>query len=130
MADNYSPQQIRFVEVYLDESRTNNNYTEVSKLARTAAGYSETTSIHEIVKGVKDLILEGVNLRLAQMAPKLLNNLETVVDYPATPGAKNILAAASTLLDRAGIIKKEESTINIKAPDGVLILPAKNKSDE
>lgn len=130
MANNYSDQQKLFVEIFLDESRTNPNYNDVAKLARTGAGYSETTKVAEIMAGVKELIIDQHNLRLVMMIPKLMNGLEDAVDNPAKPGVKNLLSAVMTGLDRAGIIKKEESTINIKTPDGILILPSKNEVSE
>lgn len=130
MSEDYTPQQLKFVEVFLEESRTNSNYNEAGKIAKEAAGYSEGTKVYYIFKSVKELIIEAQQLRLAQMSSKLLNSLENVLDNPSLPGAKNVIAAASTLLDRGGLIKKEETTVNVKTPDGVLILPAKIKEKD
>lgn len=126
-SDKYTEQQLSFVEHYLELSKDNENYDEVAKLAREAAGYSNTAKINTIVDSVKELILDGINLRLAKMLPKLLNKMEHAIDNPAEPGAKNAIAAVMTLLDRGGIVKVEKSEVNIKAPDGVLILPSKQQ---
>ncbi len=125
MASDYTPNQKRFAEVFVEQSRTNPNYSEVCKVALISAGYAEGTSVTEIMRAVKDLIIELSSLRLVQMIPKIINGMESVVDNPSIPGAKNIIAAAIPLLDRAGIIKKEESTLIVKQPDGILIMPCK-----
>jgi hypothetical protein len=130
MTKEYTLQQIKFVDKYLELSVENDNYREVSQEAKKFAGYSENTPVSTIIKSVKDLILEEMNLRLAQMAPKLLNGLDTVLDEPSMPGADTLLKAISQGLDRVGIVKVDKSTMEVKAPDGILILPSKNKPAE
>lgn len=126
----YSEQEIKFVEVFLEESRNSGEYRESFAKAKAAAGYPEYYTKAKIFGIVKDLLIEGVGVELAQMIPKMLNKLEEITDNPSTPGAANVLKAAETLLDRAGIIKVEKSEIKVAAPNGVLVLPAKQEIKE
>jgi hypothetical protein len=47
-----------------------------------------------------------------------------------TPHANIRLAAATQLLDRVGIVKKDQLDINMKAVHGIFILPAKDGTDQ
>lgn len=121
----YSDQQLRFVEVFLEESTKGGNYRTAGKAALEAASYGPSVRIAHVMPGVRDLIIESFQNELVQKIPKLLFRLEEIVDDPNIPGAKRLIDVCTTLLDRAGIVKKDETTVNVKTPDGVLILPAK-----
>lgn len=127
MSKDFTPQELKFAEVFLEESRASNDYRSAFKKAKDAAEYPESATRATILAKVKDLIIEGINIELAQMTPKLLNSLEGIIDNPSLPGAKNTIAVAMTLLDRAGIVKVEKSEVKVDAPNGVLILPTKNE---
>jgi hypothetical protein len=47
-----------------------------------------------------------------------------------TPQAGIRLAAANSLLDRVGIVKKDQLDINMKALHGIFILPPKDGTDK
>ena len=117
-----------FVDKFLEHGKLTGNYREAAEIAGKEAGYSPNTSFAEIFNsdGVKELFMKSVGIELARIVPKLLHALEAVIDNPATPGAKNIIAAAATLLDRAGVTKVEKIDMEVKAPDGVIVLPPKN----
>lgn len=123
--------QKAFVQAFLEEGRRTGDYRTAAANALETAGYSPKTSFSTIFEseGVKDIFMDGVNTELAQMIPKLLHSLEAVLDNPALPGAKNVIAAAATLLDRAGVSKVEKIDMEVKTPDGVLILPPKTKDE-
>lgn len=127
-----SEQQKTFVSVFLEEGKRTGNYAEAADKAKEVAGYSPNTKFSHIIdsENVKNLFLEGVSVELLRIVPKLLHRLEQVIDTPAMPGAKNIIAAAATLLDRGGVTKVEKSEVEVKVPDGVLILPPKNNHIE
>lgn len=124
-------QQKTFVRVFLDESAKTGNYKEAALVARKAAGYSEYSHIRTILgfAGVKDLLMEEVTLELAQKIPKLLFKLEEVVDNPNLPGAKRLIDACSTLLDRCGVVKVDKSEVKVSAPEGVILIPNKNNTE-
>lgn len=130
MAQEYTEQEQVFVSTFLEESRKTGEYHKSFTKAKEAAGYPASASKAKIFKDVKELLLEGVSAELAQMIPKMLNGLEKVVDEPSLPGAKNIIAAAATLLDRAGVVKTEKSEVKMEVPNGVLILPSKTAVSE
>lgn len=125
MSTNYTQQQLDFVQYYLEESKNTVDYIAAAKIARSKAGYADNVPLSPLLNSVKDLIIESMKTQLITMLPKLVNKMEKVVDNPAEPGAKTVVAAISTMMDRAGLIKPDESTLNIKAPNGVIILPQK-----
>jgi hypothetical protein len=51
-----------------------------------------------------------------------------VLNDPAAMGARNSIAAASQILDRTGLIKKEQIEVN-NTGGAMFILPPKNDSD-
>ena len=57
-----------------------------------------------------------------------ITDVDAVLDDPSALGARNSVAAAREILDRTGIVKKEQ--IEVKGPEsGVFILPPK-RTDE
>ena len=94
------------------------------RAAMDIAGYSKNTTIREAVEPVKDSIVEAAQLMIAMNAPKAAMGITNVITDPSALGARNIIAAAREVLDRAGIGKKE--TLEVKGPEGgIFILPAK-----
>ena len=70
---------------------------------------------------------------LSTHSAKAATRLTDLLDEDGTTPHSNIrLAAANSLLDRVGIVKKDQLDINMKAMHGIFILPAKdsNKKDE
>lgn len=125
MSEDYSAQELKFVEVFLEEARVSGDYISARKKAKEAAGYGDTVSYARIFGRTIELLKEQLGVQLSQMAVKMVNKLDQVIDNPSIPGAKNIISAASTMLDRAGIIKVEKTEVKVVAPNGVLIMPAK-----
>ena len=94
--------------------------------AMNLAGYAETTSINSLVSSLKDEINDRASMMLAMNAPKAAWGMVDVLDDPGAMGARNSIAAAAQILDRTGLIKKDQ--IEVKNTGGVMfILPPKNE---
>ena len=95
--------------------------------AMNMAGYSPNTRINEVVGPLRDEIVDRASMVLAMNAPKATFSMVDVLNDPGAMGARNAVAAATQILDRTGLVKKEQ--IEIKGPEGgVFILPPKQVS--
>ena len=92
------------------------------------AGYSSTANTSDLLKSLKDEITEGASNMLAANSPKAAFGLIGVLDDPSTVGAKNAVAAAKEVLDRAGLVKKEKVEVS-SDQGGLFILPPKKVDD-
>ena len=94
------------------------------KKAMNIAGYAENTSSTVVVSALKDEINDRASMVMAMNAPKAAWGMVEVLDDPGAMGARNAIAAASQILDRTGLVKKEQ--IEVKGPEGgIFILPPK-----
>lgn len=93
--------------------------------AMRQAGYSDNTASVDIIKTLKPEIIEIAETLLAANAVKAVIGLTDVLDKPGQLGASAAVAAAKEILDRAGMVKKEEGSTAIHARSVVFILPAK-----
>jgi len=92
--------------------------------AMRIAGYSDTTKIHEVVSSLREQITERASMVLAMNAPKAAFGIIGVLDDPSAMGARNSVAAAREILDRTGLVKKEQ--VEVTGPtNGMFILPPK-----
>lgn len=100
------------------------------KQAMRMAGYNDNTSSTQIVKQLKEEIIELAQNYLAGNAPKAVLAMLGVIDDPNALGAKTKVQAAKEILDRAGLVKPE-GNVDLKIPaGGVIILPAKRTKEE
>ena len=123
MADEkkYTDKQLIFLEALLSEECKGN-----LRKAMNLAGYSMTTSITEVVSSLKDEINDRASMMLAMNAPKAAWGMVDVLDDPGAMGARNSIAAAAQILDRTGLVKKEQ--VEVKNTGGAMfILPPKNE---
>ena len=96
------------------------------KKAAELAGYAEG-SYTQVVKALKEEIIELASHILAQSAPKAASKLVDVMDSEEPiPQASVRLQAAQTILDRIGLGKTERVNIDHKMSGGIFILPEKN----
>ena len=95
------------------------------RLAMKEAGYADTTSISAVVGPLQKEINEKASLMLAMNAPKAAYGLSEVLDNPEAMGARNSIAAAAQILDRTGLIKKEQVEVN-NTGGAMFILPPIN----
>jgi hypothetical protein len=95
------------------------------RAAMNLAGYSDTTSISAVVGPLRSEINDRASLMLAMNAPKAAFSMRDVLDDPSAMGARNSIAAAAQILDRTGLVKKEQ--VEVKNTGGAMfILPPKS----
>ena len=111
-----SKQQI-FLNVLFDEAAGN------VTLAKKIAGYSDSTSTSEIVKGLKEEIIEATQLYMARNAPQAAVAMAGALIDPTELGIRDKMSAAKELLDRTGLVKTEK--MQVEASGGVMLMPPK-----
>jgi len=96
--------------------------------AMRIAGYSDNTTIKEAITPVRNHIVDAAQTMMAMNAPKAAASLAGVFTDPSALGARNIVAAAKEVLDRAGVVKREQ--LEVKGPEGgIFILPPKQDAE-
>ena len=95
--------------------------------AKKLAGYSENVSTKSIVDSLKDEIFEATKEYIVTNGVKAAVSITKILDDPTQLGAKNALAAAKDVLDRAG--HKPSDKVEVKAESPLFILPQKNAED-
>ena len=121
---NLTDMQEKFLDVLFTEARGN------PQEAARIAGYSEH-SYPKVVRNLKKEITELAETHLSTHSAKAVNRLITLLDEDGTtPQASIRLAAANSILDRVGIVKKDQIDINMKALHGIFILPAKDGTNK
>lgn len=94
--------------------------------AMDAAGYAKETSISSVVSSLKDEINDKASMTLAMNAPMAAWGMVDVLNDPSAMGARNTVSAAREILDRTGLIKKEQ--VEVKNTGGAMfILPPKSE---
>ena len=121
---NLTDMQEKFLDVLFVEAQGN------PREAARIAGYSEH-SYPKVVRNLKKEIIELAENHLSTHSAKAANRLITLLDEDGTtPQASIRLAAANSILDRVGIVKKDQLDVNMKALHGIFILPAKDGTDK
>ena len=92
------------------------------------AGYAEHTTPSQIVKALKEEILEATQEYMARNAPRAAVAIAGGLVDPTELGIRDKLAAAKELLDRTGLVKTEK--MQVEATGGVMLMPPKEKVDE
>ena len=122
MSRNLTERQAAFLAALFDEAAG-----DVVK-AKLIAGYSENTSTTDIVKGLRDEVLEATQLFMARNAPRASMAMVSGFTDPTELGIKEKMVAARELLDRRGLVKTEK--LQVESSGGIMLLPAKNTSDD
>ena len=121
---NLTDMQEKFLDVLFAEAKGN------PREAARLAGYSEN-SYTKVIRNLKKEITELAENHLSTHSAQAANRLITLLDEDGTtPQASIRLAAANSILDRVGIVKKDQLDINMKALHGIFILPAKDGTDK
>ena len=110
--------QQTFLQVLFDEA--DGDYTKAKRLA----GYSETTGASEVLRSVKDEVLELTKEYMAMNAPRAARAMVNVLERPSELGNQHRLNAAKELLDRIGIHKTDK--VEVSTPNGIMLLPPKD----
>ena len=117
MSKNLTEKQQLFLDVLFEEAR--GDFVKAKKLA----GYSDATTTTEIVKGLKEEILEATQMYMAQNAPKAAMAMTGALYDPTELGIRDKMSAAKELLDRVGLVKTEK--MQVEASGGVMLMPPK-----
>ena len=121
---NLTDMQEKFLDVLFGEAQGN------PREAARIAGYSDH-SYPKVVRNLRKEITELAEQHLSTHSAKAANRLIALLDEDGTtPQASIRLAAANSILDRVGIVKKDQLDINMKALHGIFILPAKDGTDK
>ena len=97
------------------------------KKAAELAGYAEG-SYSQVVRSLKEEMIDLASHILAQSAPKAAMKLVNVMDSEEPiPQANVRLQAAQTILDRIGLGKTDRVDVNHTTNGGVFILPSKGE---
>ena len=121
---NLTDMQEKFLDVLFTEAKGN------PREAARLAGYSEN-SYSKVIRNLKKEITELAENHLSTHSAQAANRLITLLDEDGTtPQASIRLAAANSILDRVGLVKKDQLDINMKALHGIFILPAKDGTDK
>ena len=123
MTKTLTPKQEDFLEALLGEARGN------IRAAMDMAGYSKRTKTSEVVGPLKEEITERAGLMLVINAPQAAFGIIDVLDDPSALGARNAISAAREVLDRTGLVKKEQVEVSGNA-GGIFILPPKTANDD
>jgi len=118
----YTELQSRFLDIFMKEE-----FRGDIRKAMKEAGYNDTTSVADIIKSLKDEMIERAEQVLAANGMKAVFGLVDSMDNPNALGTANRIKAAREILDRIGVSKKnEDSNSGINLPSqGVIILPMK-----
>lgn len=118
-----SPQQEDFIEALFGEAK--GDYKEALRIA----GYSANTRVNDILKSLREEIIESAKSVFALNAPRAAFEMVDVMINPDRSGASNKMKAAQMVLDRVGISPKSSDSVELNIPrGGILILPAKDQS--
>jgi hypothetical protein len=122
-AKEYTEKQLAFLDALAGPARGN------IREAMNIAGYSQQTKQAEVVGKLREEIMERATMILAMNAPKAAFGIIGVLDDPSAMGARNSVSAAREILDRTGIVKKEQ--IEVKGPEGgIFIMPPKQVTND
>lgn len=125
MSNELSEKQIKFLEVLFEQADG-----DLEKAAELAGYASPRHSSYWLVKTLRKEIADTAELYLARYGPAAAKALVETMKNP-TDLANNVkVNAATQILDRIGVTKKEQLNVSSDQPIGVFILPAKEASNE
>ena len=117
MARQLSEKQEKLLSVLFDEAGGD------VIVAKKLAGYSDATSTSDIIKGIKDELMEATQLYMARNAPKAAMAMVGGLFDPTQLGIRDKLSAAKELLDRTGLVKTDK--VQVETSGGVMLMPPK-----
>ena len=117
MARQLTDKQQKFLAVLFDEAAGD------MVAAKKMAEYADTSGTAEIVKGLKEEILEATQMYMARNAPKAAIAMTHALYDPTELGIRDKMSAAKELLDRTGLVKTEK--MQVEASGGVMLMPPK-----
>lgn len=115
----------KFIESYWEAVENNVPERIALEIAHKEAGYGETYTVNMVLKHLDQELLDHANMELKLGLPKAISKLKKVLDDPDNKGAANVIAASASILDRAGVLKKEAKEVTVTMPTGIAFMPAK-----
>ena len=122
MARQLTEKQQKFLAVLFDEAAGD------MVAAKKLAGYSDASGTADIVKGLKEEILDATQMYMARNAPKAAMAMTHALYDPTELGIRDKMSAAKELLDRVGLVKTEK--MQVEASGGVMLMPPKTPVEE
>ena len=96
-------------------------------IAKKVAGYDSNVSCVSIMRKVKEQVKDDTHNYFVSRSPYAAKLIHDIASSKINvPGQDKLLNAAVQILDRAGIVKKEKQQLEVKASDGIVIIPAIN----
>ena len=96
--------------------------------AKKLAGYSDNVPTSSVTASLVDEIAELTRKFIAQSSTKAAYTMFKVMGDTDMLGAKERMAAAKDLMDRAGFVKTEK--VEVSSSEPVFILPAKKREED
>ena len=116
--------QEKFLDALFGEAQGN------PRRAGELAGYSEH-SYPKVLRNLKDEIVKRAENYLAIHSAKAATKMVNMLDEDGTtPHASIRMEAAKQILDRIGLVKKDQLDVNMNLKHGLFILPAKEEPEE
>jgi phage terminase small subunit len=122
MSRELTERQQKFLAVLFDEAGGD------VVAAKKLAGYSDKSNTSEVVKSMKDEIMEATQLYMSRNAPKAAMAMVGGLYDPTELGIRDKMTAAKELLDRTGLVKTEK--MQVEATGGVVLMPPKQVEQE
>ena len=122
MARELTEQQQKFLAVLFDEAGGD------VLTAKKLAGYSDTTTTTQVVKSLKEEIIDATQMFMSRNAPKAAMAMVGALYDPTKLGIRDKMQAAKELLDRTGLVKTEKMQVETKG--GVMLMPPKQMEDD
>lgn len=116
--------QIKFLEALFGEAKGD------ILTAKRLAGYSEQTKNVDIIRVLREEIIEQAHLILAMNSPRASLEMIGLMVDPNQAGATTKIKAVTEILNRVGVVsEKNTQDVNLKVPSGGLfIMPAKGSN--
>jgi len=122
MSRELTERQQKFLAVLFDEAGGD------VVAAKKLAGYSDKSNTSEVVKSMKDEIMEATQLYMSRNAPKAAMAMVGGLYDPTELGIRDKMTAAKELLDRTGLVKTEKMQVEVTG--GVVLMPPKQVEQE
>ncbi len=121
---NLTDTQEKFLDALFGEAQGN------PRRAGELAGYSEH-SYPKVLRNLKDEIVKRAENYLAIHSAKAATKMVNMLDEDGTtPHASIRMEAAKQILDRIGLVKKDQLDVNMSVKHVIFILPGKDPVEE
>lgn len=117
--------QEKFLDLLFSEDP---KYVKKPRLAAREAGYSDNTTMPEILDPLMQEIKDRVRAKIDLASIRAQSKIEDILDDPAMIGGKLALEASKDILDRGGF--KQAEKVEVKAESPLFILPPKQEQED